>query len=126
MLMCSAVAVLFIALPANAEDVTSPFQAGLAAFQNEQYAEAIGLFKKAVAQEPKASAPWYWLGESYVKHGNMINAQCAFAKMLSYQESSEAANALSEVVVNRMREMSAKFSSPTAAQCVQLEKEIGP
>lgn len=101
------------------------FKLGMEAFQNEQYTEAAKLFKKAIAKEPRASAPWYFLGDSLVKSGNTDEAQCAFAKALVLPQNGPDANQIqSEPIVERMRELSAKYQPPKASQCNHLDKEI--
>jgi tetratricopeptide (TPR) repeat protein len=103
----------------------APFKSGMEAFQNEQYSEAVKFFKIAVAQEPKASAPLYFLGASLAKSGNTGEAQCSLAKALVLPENngSDSNRMHAEPIAALMRELSAKFSPPTAAQCNHLDKE---
>lgn len=107
--------------------IGEPFKSGLEEFRNEHYAEAARLFKKAVAQEPKASAPWYFLGESLAKTGNTDEALCAYSRVLDlHQNDPSASQAQTDLAIAGIRKLSEKYSPSAPLNCNQILSNIIP
>lgn len=112
---------------ADKTSTNTPFKSGLEAFQNEQYAEATKLFKKALAKEPDATASWYFLGESLAKIGKTDNALCAFYKIIDlHQSDSSESQAQTDIAIAGIQRLSEKYTPSAPLDCKKILSDIQP
>jgi tetratricopeptide (TPR) repeat protein len=100
---------------------------GMEAFQKEQYSKAVDFFKKAVAQEPKAAASWYFLGASLAKTGHTNEALCSYSKILDLrQKDSSISQTQIDIAVDKIQKLSEQYPPSAPLHCDQILSDLVP
>jgi len=97
-----------------------PFESGVQALQGERYAEAVSYFKNAVAQEPNASAAWYFLGESLAKVGSKDESICAFFKVLGLPQLDSNGQNQAALAASRIQELRINYQPSHPLKCGEI------